>query len=90
VLDVSPETPQAGVPGTALAQPVLKFDGNGNPTERVLEAVDRIFAEGSVSSLTLADTVDWDLLFAARGMLGSHWHIPEHSLGGALYSRATT
>ncbi|MGH7192046.1 MAG: hypothetical protein ACREJM_00760 [Candidatus Saccharimonadales bacterium] len=93
VLDVSPETPQAGVPGTALAQPVLKFDGNGNPTERVLEATDRIFAEGSVSSLTQADTVAWDVvdnLGSLRDVLDNSGKVIDHgvysSFGQVVYA----
>jgi hypothetical protein len=62
VLDVSPEIPSAAVPGTALAQPPLQFDGSGNPTVRYLEALNRIFAEGTVAALTLGDTVNWDLV----------------------------
>jgi RHS repeat-associated protein len=63
VLDVSPEIPAAGVPGTALAKPLLQFDGSGNLTTRYLEeAVDQIFAQGAVSSLTSGDTVNWDLV----------------------------
>jgi RHS repeat-associated protein len=62
LLDVSPEIPSAGVPGTALAQPVLKFDGNNNLTERFLEVMNRIYAEGSVSSRVQADTVTHDAL----------------------------
>ncbi|MGH7194932.1 MAG: hypothetical protein ACREJM_15565, partial [Candidatus Saccharimonadales bacterium] len=83
VLDVSPETPQAGAPGTALAQPVLMFGPNGNLTERVLEAADRIFAEGGVSSPTLADTVDWDLvdnLGSLRDVLNNNSNIINHAV----------
>ena len=39
----------------------MQFDGNGNLTCRYLEVVDRIFAEGAVSSPTQADTVTWGL-----------------------------
>jgi hypothetical protein len=42
VLDVSPEIPAAGVPGTALAQPVLQFNASDTLTTRYLEALDRI------------------------------------------------
>ena len=62
VLDVSPEIPRAGVPGVALAQPALEFDGDNNLKIRYLAAVDRIFAEGAVPSLTQADTTTWGLV----------------------------
>ncbi len=62
VLDVQPEAPRAGVPGTALAQPLLKLDGNQDLTTRYLEALDRIFAEGAVTSPTQADTVLFNLV----------------------------
>jgi RHS repeat-associated protein len=62
VLDVSPDIPAAGVPGTALAQPLLQFDGSGNLTTRYLEAHDRIFAQGAVVSPTTGDTVNWDVV----------------------------
>ena len=61
VLDVSPQAPKAGVPGTLPAGPVLKFDVNGNLTDRVFEALGRIFAEGAVSALAQADTPSWML-----------------------------
>jgi RHS repeat-associated protein len=61
VLDVSPEIPWAGIPGTALAQPLLQFDGNSNPTIRYLEALNHIFAEGDISSLTQGDVADFML-----------------------------
>ena len=78
VLDVSPETPQAGVPGTALAQPAFQFDGSNNLTVRYLEAVDRIFAEGAVSSPTSPDTVTWmlaDNLGSVRYVLDNNSNI---------------
>jgi RHS repeat-associated protein len=61
VLDVSPEIPSAGVPGTALAQPLLQFNATGTPTIRYLEALNRIFAEGDISSLTQGDVADFML-----------------------------
>ncbi|HVA50273.1 MAG TPA: RHS repeat-associated core domain-containing protein, partial [Pirellulales bacterium] len=56
-LDVSPELPQAGVPGTLLAQPAFVFDGSGNLTQRNLVAldpagVDQVMIQEAVSSLT--------------------------------------
>ncbi|MGH7134287.1 MAG: RHS repeat-associated core domain-containing protein, partial [Pirellulales bacterium] len=61
VLDVSPEIPQAGVPGTATAKPDLEFDGSGNLIQRNLVAlspagVDAVLVQGTVSSLTQGDT----------------------------------
>jgi RHS repeat-associated protein len=61
VLDVSPEIPSAGVPGAALAQPLLQFNGNGAPTIRYLEALNEIFAEGDIASLTQGDVPDFIL-----------------------------
>ena len=64
VLDVSPEIPSAGVPRTSLAQPVLDFDGSGNPTQRNLvgpdpAGVDAVIALGAILALNQADTVTW-------------------------------
>ena len=64
VLDVSPEIPWAGVPGVVLAQPVLQFGNNGNPTQRNLvgpdpAGVDVVLAQGAVSSPNQADVVEW-------------------------------
>jgi hypothetical protein len=58
VLDVSPEIPSANVPGTALAQPLLQLGATGSPTIRYLEALNRIFAEGDISSLTQGDVAN--------------------------------
>jgi YD repeat-containing protein len=41
VLDVSPDIPAAGVPGTALAQPLFEFDASDNLAIRYLEAHNR-------------------------------------------------
>jgi RHS repeat-associated protein len=62
VLDVSPEIPQAGVPGTVLAQPVLGFGATDDLTTRYLEAVYRIFGEEEITSLTATGTISWDLV----------------------------
>ncbi|HQU46705.1 MAG TPA: RHS repeat-associated core domain-containing protein, partial [Pirellulales bacterium] len=62
VLDVSPELPQAGVAGMALAQPVLGFGPTGDLTTRYFEALNQIFAEEAVSSLTQGGTSSWDLV----------------------------
>ena len=64
VLDVSPEIPSAGVPGTSLAQPALVFDGSGNPTQRNLvgpdpAGVDAVLAQGAILALNQADVVTW-------------------------------
>jgi RHS repeat-associated protein len=73
VLDVSPEIPAAGVPGTATAQPALVFDGNGNLIGRNLVAldpagVDAVMIEGTVTSTSQAD-VDQFNLFDNLGSL---------------------
>jgi RHS repeat-associated protein len=73
VLDVSPEIPAAGVPGTATAQPALVFDGNGNLIGRNLVAldpagVDAVMIEGTVTSTSQAD-VDQFNLFDDLGSL---------------------
>jgi len=56
-LDVSPEVPQAGVPGTLLAPPVFVFNGSQTLTQRNLVAldpagVDQVMIQEAVSSLT--------------------------------------
>ncbi|HQU43360.1 MAG TPA: RHS repeat-associated core domain-containing protein, partial [Pirellulales bacterium] len=61
-LDVSPEIPAAAVPGTLLARPALGFGGNGNLTDRYFEALNRIFAESAITSLTQGGTVTWGLV----------------------------
>jgi hypothetical protein len=66
VLDLSPEIPAAGVPSTASAEPVLVFNGSSNLIGRNLVAlnaaqVDAVVAQGTVASLSTADTVNWDL-----------------------------
>ena len=38
VLDISPDMPRANVPSTALAPPLLQFDGANNLTCRYLDA----------------------------------------------------
>src|SRR5487761_1540978 len=75
VLDVSPEIPMAGVPGTDLAQPALQCDGGNNLKIRYLAAVDRIFAEGAVPSPTQADTTPWGLV----DNLGSERYVIDNS-----------
>jgi RHS repeat-associated protein len=60
VLDVSPEIPVAGEPGTALAQPVLVFDGSQNLIGRNLVApdpagVDAVLVQGTVVSTSQGD-----------------------------------
>src|SRR5487761_760419 len=75
VLDVAPEIPMAGVPGMALAQPSLEFDGDNNLKIRYLAAVDRIFAEGAVPSPTQADTTTWGLV----DNLGSERYVIDNS-----------
>ncbi|HQU46316.1 MAG TPA: RHS repeat-associated core domain-containing protein, partial [Pirellulales bacterium] len=72
VLDVSPEIPAAGVPGTALAQPGLVFDGNRSLIQRNLVAldpagVDAVPVQGTVISLTQGDTD----IFVAHDNLGT-------------------
>lgn len=64
VLDVSPEAPAAGVPGTALAQPDLEFDGGGNLIQRNLVAldpagVDAVLAQEAVTSLGQGGVNTW-------------------------------
>jgi len=56
-LDVSPEVPQAGVPGTLLAPPVFVFSGSQTLTQRNLVAldpagVDQVMIQEAVPSLT--------------------------------------
>ena len=72
VLDVSPEIPVAGVPGTATAQPDLVFDGNGNLIQRNLVTldparVDAVLVQGTVASLTQGDND----IFVAYDNLGT-------------------
>ncbi|HVA46739.1 MAG TPA: RHS repeat-associated core domain-containing protein, partial [Pirellulales bacterium] len=86
VLDVSPEIPQAGVPGTALAQPDLVFDGNQNLIQRNLVAldpagVDAVLVQGTVNSLTQGDTdsfVAYDNLGTPRDDVGSTGTLVNH------------
>jgi RHS repeat-associated protein len=71
-LDVSPEIPAAGAPGTANAQPVLVFDGSGNLIDRNLVApdpagVDAVMVQGTVISTSQGDTD----IFAADDNLGT-------------------
>jgi RHS repeat-associated protein len=66
VLDVTPESPSAGVPGTATAQPVLVFNGTEQLIGRNLVApnaagADAVDIEGAVTSLTQADTDQYNL-----------------------------
>jgi hypothetical protein len=72
VVDVSPEIPAAGVPGTALAQPVLVFDGSENLIGRNLVApdpagVDAVMVQGTVVSTSQGDTD----IYAADDNLGT-------------------
>jgi RHS repeat-associated protein len=66
VLDVTPEIPAAGVPGTATAQPVLVFNGSEQLIGRNLVAPnaagdDAVGIEGTVTSLTQADTDQYNM-----------------------------
>jgi RHS repeat-associated protein len=72
VLDVSPEIPAAGIPGTALAQPVLQFNGNQNLTVRFLVGLGptgrpAVMAQESVPSPSQGGPVIW----AADNNLGT-------------------
>ncbi|HVA50387.1 MAG TPA: RHS repeat-associated core domain-containing protein [Pirellulales bacterium] len=80
VLDVSREIPAAGVPGTALAQPVFVVDGNGNLTQRNLVAlnpagVDAVTAQEAVSSPNQGGVNTW----AADDNLGTPHDIVSNS-----------
>ncbi|MGH7137900.1 MAG: RHS repeat-associated core domain-containing protein, partial [Pirellulales bacterium] len=78
VLDVSPEIPQAGVPGTATAQPDLLFDGNGNLIERNLVSLD----PAGVDAVVAQETVNADgnvVTWAADDNLGSPRDIVSNS-----------
>ena len=95
VLDVAPDSPAAGVPGMATAQPALQFDGNGNPTARYLAILDRIFAQGAVTSLTQPDTATWDLvdnLGSDRDIVDNNSNLADHivysSFGQVAYESA--
>ncbi|HVA46740.1 MAG TPA: RHS repeat-associated core domain-containing protein, partial [Pirellulales bacterium] len=80
VLDVSPEIPAAGMPGTALAQPPLVFDGSGNLIQRNLVApspagVDAVTAQEAVSSPNQGGVNTW----AADDNLGTPHDIVSNS-----------
>jgi RHS repeat-associated protein len=85
VLDVSPEIPQAGVPGTALAQPVLQFDGSENLTMRYLVGLDpagqnAVVAQETVPSPSQGGPVIW----AADNNVGTPLDLVDNT--GALAS----
>jgi YD repeat-containing protein len=66
VLDVAPESPSADVPGVATAQPMLVFNGSEQLIGRNLVAPnaagnDSVDIEGTVTSLTQADTDQYNL-----------------------------
>ena len=79
VLDVSPESPVAGTASALAADVALEFDKNGNLAMRYL-ALERVFAEGTVSSTTQADAVTWNIvdnLDSARYVLDNSSNIAD-------------
>ncbi|HJT35100.1 MAG TPA: RHS repeat-associated core domain-containing protein, partial [Pirellulales bacterium] len=65
-LDVSPEAPQANVPSTGLADPLLEFDQNGNLLYRYLNGptpagVDAVLGEEAIATQGQAGTEYWPL-----------------------------
>jgi RHS repeat-associated protein len=92
VLDVSPEIPQAGVAGTALAQPVLQFDGSENLTVRYLVGPDpagqqSVVAQEMVPSPSQGGPVIWaadDNLGTSRDLVDNTGGLANHRVFSAF------